>query len=300
MHHRQRGGEQKRRQRNRGPTRRPCCCGRRARSRARGRAAPCRPDSSCRRSHPSRASARRLPRRRRPAAHGRGAAPPRATGRSARRAPAARGAGACTRASARRPPRSAWSAHAATSVAMPCCSTGMRRRRYSRRSSETCSLRERPVCSRRPASPMRSTSLRSTKLCTSSSGPETDAGSRRPSSRMASQAGDDRARVVGREHACRAERLRPREAAGHVVLEQRAIEAERDAEVERSGIGRGVEPAGPERHGSAHQFGQPLAGALEQLHAHDTVAGGQAAPRAGRQRPAPRRPRRGRRRAGRQ
>ena len=42
--------------------------------------------------------------------------------------------------------------------------TGMRRRRYNRRSSDTCSLRERPVCSRRPASPIRSTSLRSTKL----------------------------------------------------------------------------------------------------------------------------------------
>ena len=35
---------------------------------------------------------------------------------------------------------------------------GMRRRRYRRRSTDTCSLRERPVCSRRPASPMRATS----------------------------------------------------------------------------------------------------------------------------------------------
>ena len=46
-----------------------------------------------------------------------------------------------------------------------------RRRRYRRRSTDTCSLRERPVCSRRPASPMRATSWRSTKLCTSSSSP---------------------------------------------------------------------------------------------------------------------------------
>ena len=57
-------------------------------------------------------------------------------------------------------------------------SSGMRRRRYSRRSTETCSLRDRPVCRRRPASPMRATSWRSTKLCTSSSSPLTHDGSR--------------------------------------------------------------------------------------------------------------------------
>ena len=69
------------------------------------------------------------------------------------------------------------------------------------------------------------------------------------------QAVDDRARVVGRQHARGAERLGPREAAGDVVFEQRAIEAERDAEVERGGIGSRVEPAGPERHAMIHQFG---------------------------------------------
>ena len=135
-----------------------------------------------------------------------------------------------------------------------CCSSGMRRRRYSRRSSETCSLRERPVCRRRPASPMRSTSCRSTKLCTSSSGPATQAGLRRPSSRIACERGDDRARVLGRQHAGGAERLGPRDAAGHVVFEERAIEAERDAEVERGGIGSGVEAAGPERHARFTSF----------------------------------------------
>ena len=52
-----------------------------------------------------------------------------------------------------------------------------------------------------------------------------------------------------RQDAGGAERLRPRDAAGHVVFEERAVEAERDAEVECCGIGRGVEAPRPERHG---------------------------------------------------
>ena len=80
----------------------------------------------------------------------------------------------------------------------PRCSTGIRRRRYSRRSSDTCSLRERPVCRRRPASPSRSTSSRSTKLCTSSSGPSTNAGFARPRSRMSVERGGDRRRPPSR------------------------------------------------------------------------------------------------------
>ena len=68
------------------------------------------------------------------------------------------------------------------------CSSGMRRRRYSRRSSETCSLRERPVCSRRPASPSRSTSSRSTKLWTSSSSPDDERRDRRGRARASPSA----------------------------------------------------------------------------------------------------------------
>src|SRR5678816_470297 len=59
---------------------------------------------------------------------------------------------------------------------------------------------------------------------------------------------DDGCRVGARQHTCGAERLRPGNAAGHVVFEQRAIETEGDAEVERGGVGSRVETAGPERH----------------------------------------------------
>src|SRR5437764_3358549 len=60
----------------------------------------------------------------------------------------------------------------------------MRRQRYRRRSSETCSFRDRPVCNRFPRSPTRSTSCRSTNACTSSSGPLTNESSASPLSRM--------------------------------------------------------------------------------------------------------------------
>ena len=127
--------------------------------------------SRCRRSRRSRAAARSPPRAPLRGARDRGAAPPRGSTESATPARASRAAGACTTASAHRRPsppdrrtRRWWRAASA-------CSSGMRRRRYSRRSTETCSLRERPVCRRRPASPMRDTSWRSTNECTSSSSP---------------------------------------------------------------------------------------------------------------------------------
>src|SRR5262245_29729644 len=86
------------------------------------------------------------------------------------------------------PADAAWVASASTTAATLRCSSGMRRRRYNRRSSDTCSLRERPVWSRRPASPSRSTSSRSTKLWTSSSAPLRSAGSDRPRSRRSASA----------------------------------------------------------------------------------------------------------------
>ena len=58
----------------------------------------------------------------------------------------------------------------------------------------------------------------------------------------------DRRRVLLRQDAGRAERLRPREAACDVVFEERAIEAEGNPEIERSGIGLRIEAAGPECH----------------------------------------------------
>src|SRR4051812_9323518 len=58
----------------------------------------------------------------------------------------------------------------------------------------------------------------------------------------------DRRGVLPRQHARRAERLCPREAAGDIVFKQRAIECKRDPEIERGGIGLGVETAGPECH----------------------------------------------------
>ena len=50
---------------------------------------------------------------------------------------------------------------------------------------------------------------------------------------------------VGVEHAGARQRLGPRQAAGHVVFEQAAIERERHAEIKRRRIGRGVKPSGP-------------------------------------------------------
>src|SRR4030095_14805409 len=59
---------------------------------------------------------------------------------------------------------------------------------------------------------------------------------------------DDGCGVGGRKHICRAERLRPRDAARHIIFEEDTVEAERDAEIERRGIGSRIEATGPERH----------------------------------------------------
>jgi hypothetical protein len=63
-----------------------------------------------------------------------------------------------------------------------------------------------------------------------------------------------------RQHAGIVQRLRPRQAAGHVVLEQPTIEGKRDAEVEGGGIGprRSVPTRGAGTYG-AHDTGQPRA-----------------------------------------
>ena len=74
----------------------------------------------------------------------RGAARRSATAGSARPAPAARAAGACTTASARRRRDRRARRAARSSRRWRAGSSGMRRFRYSRRSTATCSLRERP------------------------------------------------------------------------------------------------------------------------------------------------------------
>src|SRR5262245_6647629 len=58
----------------------------------------------------------------------------------------------------------------------------------------------------------------------------------------------DRRSVLLRQHAARAERLRPCQAAGDIVFEQGAVETERNAEIEGRRIGLCVETAGPESH----------------------------------------------------
>ena len=70
---------------------------------------------------------------------------------------------------------------------------------------------------------------------------------------MARERGDDGRDVVGRQHARGAERFGPRDAAGDIVFEERAIEAERDAEVERRRIRSGIEATGPQRHACSPQ-----------------------------------------------
>ena len=61
----------------------------------------------------------------------------------------------------------------------------------------------------------------------------------------------DPARFVSRQHTGLRECPCPRDAPGHIVLEQAAVEAERGAELERGGVRRGVKTAGPQvSHGS--------------------------------------------------
>src|SRR5262249_42093742 len=59
--------------------------------------------------------------------------------------------------------------------------------------------------------------------------------------------GFDLTRLAYVENAGLRQRPRPRLAADHVVFEQPPIEAKRCAEVERRGVRRGGEPAGPQR-----------------------------------------------------
>ena len=171
--------------------------------------------------------------RRRRAARSRAAAARRAPARNARRAPAAPDGNACN-------------AGISASPAAAACRRAPRPRRRRRAAAAECGAadtaagRATPArCATArcaagvPASPSRSTSSRSTKLWTSSSAPSTKAGLARPCSRMSPSAASMLPRLVGGEHAGLRERARPRHAAGHVVFEQPAIEAERRAPFER-------------------------------------------------------------------
>ena len=62
------------------------------------------------------------------------------------------------------------------------------------------------------------------------------------------QTAADRAGVLTGEHPRRRKRIGPRETAGHVVFEERAVEPEGDAEVERIRIRCGIETPRPESH----------------------------------------------------
>ena len=247
VHHRQRAGVAGTSRRSRDPTTRRCCWRRRARSRGRAASAStsigvARAGDGARPSGSASASSRA---RRQPLV----IAPQRARrarGRSARPAPAAPAASACTPASARRrPTRPARPAprprRRRRAAAAECGAAG---RAADRATPARCASGRCAAAGRRRRAARRA--CRSTKLCTSSSAPSTNAGFGRPRSRICVERGFDRDRLRPAQHAGRAERARPREAAGHVVFEQAAIEAERDAELERVAVGRGVEPAGPE------------------------------------------------------
>jgi hypothetical protein len=56
----------------------------------------------------------------------------------------------------------------------------------------------------------------------------------------------DRVQLRRRQHTCRVNRFRPRQASGHVVFEEAPIEPERRAETEEGGVGTALEPARPE------------------------------------------------------
>src|SRR5262245_57334570 len=59
---------------------------------------------------------------------------------------------------------------------------------------------------------------------------------------------DDGSSIVSRQDTSCTERLRPGDAAGDVVFEQRAVEPEGHAEIERVGIGCGVKAPRPQGH----------------------------------------------------
>ena len=104
------------------------------------------------------------------------------------------------------------------------------------------------MCSRRPASPIRSIELALDEAVNVFVGARHERGVALPFFENRFQRRDDRRHIRRVDDARGAERLRPRDASGHVVFEQRAVEAEGDAEVERRRVWRAVEPAGPERH----------------------------------------------------
>ena len=148
------------------------------------------------------------------------------------------------------PQRSASDTKAAINRRTDACSEVDRRRRNSRRSSETCSFRDRPVCSRRPGIADALHQLpfdKGVHVLVGTGDP------RRVGLAFGENLGERRRRgrrVVGRQDAGRLQGLRPREAADHVVFKQSAIETKRRAEVEDRGVGLAVEAAGPERgHG---------------------------------------------------
>ena len=66
----------------------------------------------------------------------------------------------------------------------------------------------------------------------------------------------NRLRVGGGEHAGVGQRLRPRQASGHVVFEQAAIKRKGDAKIKRRGIGSRVEAAGPKMLGHVLPVGR--------------------------------------------
>ncbi len=81
--------------------------------------------------------------------------------------------------------------------------------------------------------------------------------------RISQQRGRESRDAVGcRNHAGALERLRPREAAPHVVFEQAAIEAERRAEREQRRVGIALEPSGPQMRHRQRPTGVVCAAAL--------------------------------------
>ena len=183
------------------------------------------------------------------AARSRGAAPPRATERSARRAPAARGADACTTASAPRPParpdrrrrRRASTTRLLQQRECAGADTAAGRARPARCASGRCAAGGRRRRSR-------STSWRSTKLCTSSSGPATQAGLRRPSSRIACSAA-----TIARVSSADSTPAAPSASAQARLPVTSSSKSARSKPNEMpksnaAGSGARIEAAGPERH----------------------------------------------------
>src|SRR6185436_6798083 len=58
----------------------------------------------------------------------------------------------------------------------------------------------------------------------------------------------NRGAILDGEHTCGTKRIGPRDTACDIVLEEGAIESERDAEIECRWIRSGIEAAGPQRH----------------------------------------------------